>query len=258
MPGVLQSYIDAANRPVPAVSTARNGVCDAGEVCFYRDANKGGSVYDTDQAVPKHDQVTYLGAGNGKGATLIDSASSVWNRTTKTVRVYWKNNYVTNQSMPYQDIPAGATVNLSSALNDNNASHKFVGVSAPAPTSPPPTTTAPVPQATPGNGVCEVGEFCVYYNSKAYASQGTFYDFAGTASIASHFDYKYVAAGSGKGSTVGDNAWSAWNRTSRTIRLYWGRNYNSAGNYPYQDIPANQHVDLQANLKDNNASHKPI
>ncbi|WP_200961785.1 peptidase inhibitor family I36 protein [Terrabacter sp. Soil811] len=71
---------------------------------------------------------------------------------------------------------------------------------------------APTAQAaTARNGVCETGEFCLYYNS---GNGGSLVDLANSQS-----DYgtgsgcvTFVSAGNGQGQCVKNNAASVWNR----------------------------------------------
>lgn len=109
-------------------------------------------------------------------------------------------------------------------------------------------------QAASRDGVCDSGEFCYYYNS----------DFAG--SISDHGSsladygatqptcYEFKSAGNGQGQCVKNNAASAWNRTGGTIRVY----YNSDFGGTSQDIASGAKVNLNASLKNNNASHQPV
>ena len=46
----------------------------------------------------------FKGAGNGKGVCVKNNAASVWNRTSKTVRVYFNSNF----AGAHQDFAAGA------------------------------------------------------------------------------------------------------------------------------------------------------
>ena len=110
-----------------------NGVCEPGEFCYYyftKDFPGGpGSVADFTGSVPDLNGIGYGcyrfgGPGWGQGACVKNNANSVWNRSSQTVRVYWASQYNTNY--PWQDIPAGANVNLNSSLMNNNASHQFL------------------------------------------------------------------------------------------------------------------------------------
>ncbi|PWJ27165.1 peptidase inhibitor family I36 [Branchiibius hedensis] len=113
----------------PAQAAGRNGVCDSGEFCYYYNSGQAGSVSDftsslADYGATQPSCYDFKGAGAGKGKCLKNQAASAWNRTSKTVRVYYNSNY----GGKYLDIKAGAKVNLG-ALKNQNASHK-IGVSA--------------------------------------------------------------------------------------------------------------------------------
>ncbi|SNT57561.1 Peptidase family M23 [Actinomadura meyerae] len=116
----------AAALAAPASAAARNGVCESGEFCYYYNSNNAGSVSDftgsvADYGTTQPSCYDFKGAGNGKGLCIKNEAASVWNRSTKTVRVYYNSNY----GGAYQDFKAGAKGNLNSTLKNNNASHQF-------------------------------------------------------------------------------------------------------------------------------------
>ena len=73
---------------------------------------------------------------------------------------------------------------------------------------------APSAQAAARDGICESGEFCLYYNSDHAGSVSDF-----TTSITDYGAsqpecYEFKGAGAGKGQCVKNNAASVWNRTS--------------------------------------------
>jgi murein DD-endopeptidase MepM/ murein hydrolase activator NlpD len=116
----------AAALAAPASAAARNGVCESGEFCYYYNSDNAGSVSDftgsvADYGTTQPSCYDFKGAGNGKGLCIKNEAASVWNRSTKTVRVYYNSNY----GGSYQDFKAGAKGNLNSTLKNNNASHQF-------------------------------------------------------------------------------------------------------------------------------------
>ncbi|GAA1858661.1 peptidase inhibitor family I36 protein [Actinomadura bangladeshensis] len=116
----------AAALAAPASAAARNGVCESGEFCYYYNSNNAGSVSDftgsvADYGTTQPSCYDFKGAGNGKGLCIKNEAASVWNRSSKTVRVYYNSNY----GGTYQDFKAGAKGNLNSSLKNQNASHKF-------------------------------------------------------------------------------------------------------------------------------------
>ncbi|WP_313887692.1 peptidase inhibitor family I36 protein [Lentzea alba] len=112
--------------------------------------------------------------------------------------------------------------------------------------------TAPASAATARNGVCESGEFCLYYNSD---QQGSLSDF--DTSISDYGDsqpscYDFKSAGNGQGVCVKNNAASVWNRTSSSVTVY----FNSGFGGTNQAFAAGAKDDLKAGLKNENASHR--
>jgi hypothetical protein len=106
--------------------------------------------------------------------------------------------------------------------------------------------------ATARNGVCEAGEFCLYYNSN---HQGSLSDFA--TSVPDYGDdqpscYEFKSAGAGKGLCVKNEAAAVWNRTSGPVTVY----YNSGYAGSKQTVAAGGKVNLNASLKNENASHR--
>ncbi len=81
--------------------------------------------------------------------------------------------------------------------------------------------TAPSAQAaTARNGVCEDGEFCLYYNSN---QQGSVSDFAGSVSdYGTGSDcYHFLGDGAGKGLCVKNRAASVWNRWDAVVTVFY-------------------------------------
>lgn len=110
-----------------------------------------------------------------------------------------------------------------------------------------PTATA----ATPRNGVCESGEVCFYHYSDLHGSLSDF-----TTSVANYGStqpscYDFKSAGGGQGQCIKNNARSAWNRSSRTVRVYFNSNYGG----PSDPVSPNSARDLDVTF-DENASHK--
>ena len=101
-----------ATAPPASAAANRDGVCDAGEFCYYFNSNHQGSVSDFTGSVPDYatEQPScydFKGAGAGKGTCIKNAAASVWNRSGKTVRVYYNTGYAGS----YQDFAAGAKGN---------------------------------------------------------------------------------------------------------------------------------------------------
>ncbi|MFG1998681.1 peptidase inhibitor family I36 protein [Spirillospora sp. NPDC048911] len=110
----------------PADAASRNGKCESGEFCLYYNSGNKGSVSDFTGSIPDYKAkqpscYEFKGAGAGKGKCVKNAAASVWNRSKKTVRVYFNSNY----GGRYQDFKAGAKGNLNSGLKNQNASHQF-------------------------------------------------------------------------------------------------------------------------------------
>ena len=107
--------------------------------------------------------------------------------------------------------------------------------------------------ATPRNGVCEAGEFCLYYLQNRTGSVSDF-----NSSISSYGStlptcYVFKGPGAGQGTCVRNNAVSAWNRmTGHTVFVY-----NSAS---YVGTPQIFGVGQYGNLNsyNDNESHKLI
>ncbi|MFI6499847.1 peptidase inhibitor family I36 protein [Nonomuraea typhae] len=117
----------------PASATNRNGVCEPGEFCYYFNSNNQGSVSDFtgsvgDYATKQPSCYDFKGPGNGKGKCIKNAAASVWNRSSKTVRVFFNSGHTGT----HQDFAAGARGNLNPTLKNQNASHLF-GPSSSAP-----------------------------------------------------------------------------------------------------------------------------
>ncbi|WP_165872854.1 GH25 family lysozyme [Nocardioides jejuensis] len=112
-----------ATTPAPT----RNGVCEAGEFCYYYNSFEAGSLSDhapsqADYGATQPGCYEFKSAGNGQGVCVKNHAASVWNRTGKTVRVYFNSSYGGTS----QAVAAGTKANLVTALKNQNASHRTV------------------------------------------------------------------------------------------------------------------------------------
>ncbi len=107
--------------------------------------------------------------------------------------------------------------------------------------------TAPSAQAAAQNGVCETGEFCLYYNSD---QQGSLTDFTG--SISDYGSTTFKGVGAGQGTLVKNRAASVWNRTFGSVTVYYNSGYAGAS----QAVSPSSKVNLNSTLKNQNASHK--
>jgi hypothetical protein len=125
---VLAAFVSIAVAPGAAYAADRDGDCDSGEFCYYYNSGQAGSISDFDDSIEDYGAsqpscYEFKGAGNGQGVCVKNNAASVWNRTGKTVRVYFNSNF----GGATQDFAAGAKGNLNATLKNNNASHQFLG-----------------------------------------------------------------------------------------------------------------------------------
>ena len=114
------------------------------------------------------------------------------------------------------------------------------------------TVTPSAAQAADRDGICDSGEFCLYYNSD---NEGSVSDFTG--SIPDYGTdqpscYEFKGAGNGQGKCVRNDAASAWNRTSGPVSVFYNSNYGGAA----QAFAAGAKGNLNSDLKNENASHK--
>ena len=122
---VLSALFVTISAPAQA-ATLRNGVCESGEFCYAYNSNFAGSISDhgaklASYGATKPSCYTFRTPGKaGYGQCIKNNAASVWNRTSKTIRVYYNSNY----SGKYVDVAAGVKKNLyGTALYNQNASH---------------------------------------------------------------------------------------------------------------------------------------
>ncbi|GII92000.1 SpoIID/LytB domain-containing protein [Sinosporangium siamense] len=116
----------------PALAAGRDGICQAGEFCYYFNSGNRGSVSDFtasvgDYATAQPTCYDFKGPGEGKGKCIKNAAASVWNRSGKTVRVYFNSGH----TGAHQDFAAGAKGNLKPTLKNQNASHQFLTSGSP-------------------------------------------------------------------------------------------------------------------------------
>ena len=114
-------------------------------------------------------------------------------------------------------------------------------------------TAAPVASAaTARNGVCETGEFCLYYG---YGFSGSVSDFNGRVPTYGNTQpgcYEFKGPGAGKGQCVKNNARSAKNKTSIwVVKLYYNSNYEGRH---FSFNPGGEAADLDY-IAAENASH---
>lgn len=85
-----------------------------------------------------------------------------------------------------------------------------------------PTATA----ATARNGVCEAGEFCLYWGLGRTESVSDFNGSVWSYGATQPTCYDFKGPGYGKGQCVKNNAASAWNRTTaNTVTVYYNSGY---------------------------------
>ncbi|MFC4336359.1 peptidase inhibitor family I36 protein [Salininema proteolyticum] len=222
----------------PAAAADRDGTCESGEFCYYFNSDNQGSVSDftdsvSDYGTSQPSCYDFKGAGSGQGECIKNNAASVWNRSSTTVRVY----YNTGHGGSYQDVAPGYKGQLNSTLYNNNASHRFL------------------PDSEGGNardGSCDRGEFCYYFNSYNEGSVSDFTDSVSDYGTSQPSCYDFKGAGSGQGECIKNNAASVWNRSDKTVRVY----YNTGHGGTYQSLSPGYKGQLNSTLYNNNASHK--
>ncbi|MEU5692818.1 peptidase inhibitor family I36 protein [Actinosynnema sp. NPDC020468] len=111
-------------------------------------------------------------------------------------------------------------------------------------------TTTTASAATARNGVCETGEFCLYYLSGLEGSVSDFTTSVPDYGTSQPGCYEFKGAGYGQGLCVKNNARSAWNRRAGAARVYYNSYYGGGDDvvngYDYRDL---------AITYDENASH---
>ncbi|MEU4806230.1 peptidase inhibitor family I36 protein [Actinosynnema sp. NPDC023587] len=112
------------------------------------------------------------------------------------------------------------------------------------------STTPAATAATPRNGVCEDGEFCLYYYTELRGSVSDF-----TTSVLNYGSsqpscYDFKGPGDGQGLCVKNNARSAWNRRGDHVWVFF--NSNHSGDF---DVVGSGSMRDLVNTFDNNASH---
>jgi hypothetical protein len=120
--GVLPAAATSAQSP----ATARNGVCESGEFCYYWLSGEVGSLSDFTMSVGNYGTTEptcfdYKGPGGGQGQCIKNNAESAWNRSSRPVRVFFNSNFGGH----FQTFNPGEAKDLDSILFDNEASHQF-------------------------------------------------------------------------------------------------------------------------------------
>ncbi|MEV4755595.1 peptidase inhibitor family I36 protein [Micromonospora sp. NPDC049559] len=112
-------------------------------------------------------------------------------------------------------------------------------------------TASPASAATARNGVCESGEFCLYYYPNMTGSVSDF-----SSSVSNYGDsqptcYEFRGPGLGQGQCVKNNAMSVRNLSSRAVTVYYNSGFAGAS----QTFASGQAANLISTLSNNNASH---
>ncbi|TPG17221.1 peptidase inhibitor family I36 protein [Pedococcus bigeumensis] len=112
-------------------------------------------------------------------------------------------------------------------------------------------TAAPA-QAAARDGICQSGEFCLYYNSDNAGSVSDFTTSIDDYGASQPECYEFKGAGAGQGQCVKNNAASVWNRTSGSVTVF----YNSGYSGDSQSFASGAKGNLNATLKNDNAGHR--
>ena len=112
--------------------------------------------------------------------------------------------------------------------------------------------TAPAAQAAARDGICQSGEFCLYYNSDQAGSVSDFTTSIDDYGATQPECYEFKGAGAGQGLCVKNEAASVWNRTSGSVTVF----YNSGYAGDSQTFAGGTKANLKATLKNENASHR--
>lgn len=117
-----------ATPPSAEAASARNGKCETGEFCYFFNSHHKGSVSDFKKSIPDYGTkqpscYDFKGKGKGKDKCIKNEAASAWNRSNKTVYVYYNSNW----GGATQKIGPGKKVQLNKTLYNNNASHTIGG-----------------------------------------------------------------------------------------------------------------------------------
>lgn len=106
-------------------------------------------------------------------------------------------------------------------------------------------------QAAARDGVCDSGEVCFYYNSDFGGSLSDFTTSIPDYATAQPECYDFKGPGAGKGLCIKNQVASVRNKTTKPVKVYFNSNYGGSS----QTIAAGASANLNATLKNNNASH---
>lgn len=114
------------------------------------------------------------------------------------------------------------------------------------------TAVAPATAATARNGICESGEFCLYWGAGGTGSVSDFNTSIPNYGATQPTCYEYKTPGKpGYGLCVKNNATSARNLRSTAVTVFFNSNYGGAS-----DVVAPGQLRDLANTYANNASHR--
>lgn len=105
----------AQTGPPVSVAALGNATCEAGEFCVFRDANRSGPAYDFLRGV---DSTNYTPLRYPiVGGIVNDSATSVWNRTGCSVRIFRNGQF----NAAGITVPPGRWFNMANTPVGNDA-----------------------------------------------------------------------------------------------------------------------------------------
>lgn len=112
--------------------------------------------------------------------------------------------------------------------------------------------SAPAAQAAePRNGVCETGEFCLYFNSDTAGSMVDLANGDQSYGLDPATCVKFLTSGNGRGECVQDETASVWNREGATVTVFAKNGWSGSVDTIGSGVRAN----LNGNLKNNNNGH---
>lgn len=122
-----------------AQAAERDGICDEGEFCYNFSSDMQGAWSDFTGSVADYgtDQPScfeFKGEGNGSGDCVKNDAAAAWNRSDRTVTVFFNSKFGGES----QQVAPGEQVVLNPGMKNNNASHRFDGEVVGVPTPPAP------------------------------------------------------------------------------------------------------------------------
>lgn len=101
------------------------------------------------------------------------------------------------------------------------------------------------------DGVCDDGEFCLYYLSNRGGSVSDFTTSISNYGATQPTCYEFKGPGAGQGECVKNNAMSAWNRRDSGVDVFFYSNYGNPSDYVGPNSWRNLNV-----TSNENASHR--